>query len=135
MSYLFSQYNVLVSPSKEPLITDFGISKLENPSSSGSSPLGFSSDTLRGSIRWMACELLIGPSQIDETEMTYSKDSDIWAFGMVIYVSGVIVACPGILSKFVAGIADASTTLSKYGRAAGSSGNHGIHTTWSTGRS
>ena len=41
--------------------------------------------SLKGSARWMAFELIDPDS---EKDMHHTKASDMWAYGMVIYVSG-----------------------------------------------
>lgn len=71
----------------EPKLTDFGLSRILDytwtsalRSSSHSSP--------RGTTRWMTYELVEDGSDSDCT-----KESDMWAFGMVIYVSLMMVEC------------------------------------------
>ena len=39
--------------------------------------------SIRGSIPWMAMELF----ESGETKVTYTRETDIWAFGMTVYVS------------------------------------------------
>ncbi|EJC99226.1 kinase-like protein [Fomitiporia mediterranea MF3/22] len=69
--------NVLVDHTGKPLICDFGISRVL---SSALSITGTSTGGLRGSIRWMARELLDVPGDIRHT-----KETDVWAFGMTVY--------------------------------------------------
>lgn len=67
----------------EPLICDFGISRMLDSSQSN-----FVSTThngqLRGSMRWMARELLRPDG---DEEPKHSKETDVWAYGMTLYVS------------------------------------------------
>ncbi|TDL15424.1 kinase-like protein, partial [Rickenella mellea] len=85
--------NILISPEGDPLLTDFGISRtlVVTHILTGLS-------NLMGSVRWMATELLnpngrsLDDSDAeDRTLMTefavaQTKETDIWAFGMVVYV-------------------------------------------------
>ncbi|TDL15429.1 kinase-like protein [Rickenella mellea] len=86
--------NVLISPSGDPLLADFGISR--------TLIVTHTVTTLRelmGSVRWMAYELL-APQESDpqkiidttfENTITETKpavpsiETDVWAFGMVVY--------------------------------------------------
>ncbi|KAL5513537.1 hypothetical protein ACEPAH_3936 [Sanghuangporus vaninii] len=68
--------NVLVSRFGEPCICDFGISRIIAASQSFGET---SAHRVRGTVRWMARELLEDPQAV------HSKESDIWAFGMTIY--------------------------------------------------
>lgn len=70
-----NQANVLVSASGQPMICDFGISRVMNTTSSlsGNSP---------GSLRWMAREFIDGSMNILQPTMK----TDVWAFGMTVYV-------------------------------------------------
>lgn len=85
-SFLFSsevyifQDNILVSPSGEPLICDFGISHMIAVSQSfGLS--GTQTGTLRGTTRYMSIELIEASE-----DGKYTKASDIWAFAITIMV-------------------------------------------------
>ncbi|KAL5492783.1 hypothetical protein ACEPAI_4231 [Sanghuangporus weigelae] len=68
--------NVLVSRFGEPCICDFGISRMIAASQSFGET---SAHRVKGTVRWMARELLEDPQAV------HSKESDIWAFGMTIY--------------------------------------------------
>ncbi|KAL5498961.1 hypothetical protein ACEPAH_1479 [Sanghuangporus vaninii] len=69
--------NVLVGHSGEPLICDFGISRILSHSLSNG---GTSSASLKGSARWMAPELFN-----IEIDAHHTKETDMWAFGMTVY--------------------------------------------------
>ncbi|EJC99172.1 kinase-like protein, partial [Fomitiporia mediterranea MF3/22] len=71
--------NVLVNHLGDPLICDFGISRML---SSTVTFAGATSGGIKGSMRWMAYELLDFSSDGHHT-----KESDVWAFGMTVYVS------------------------------------------------
>ena len=64
--------------SGEPLICDFGISRILSHSLSNG---GTSSANLKGSARWMAPELFNL-----EIDTHHTKETDMWAFGMTVYV-------------------------------------------------
>lgn len=55
-----------------PRLTGFNLSRI----------LAYSKPDDAGTTRWMAPELLRG----DEDEAQKTKESDMWAFGMIIYV-------------------------------------------------
>lgn len=78
-----SQDNILIGEDCTPLICDFGISRMLDSSQSN-----FVSTThdgqIKGSARWMAIELY---SATGETEPIHTKETDVWAFGMTLYVS------------------------------------------------
>ena len=93
---------MLVDYSGKPKIADFGLSRILSYSQTifASTPR----ESAKGSLRWMAYELLqmdsdtfeakalIGERTCDviQSEMgqqvVHTKESDMWAFGMVIYV-------------------------------------------------
>jgi len=68
--------NVLASPSGQPLLADFGQSRMnESPYSKGF----YNTETHRGSTRWMAYEIC----HVDEDEIFCpNAKADVWAFGM-----------------------------------------------------
>ena len=74
--------NILMSSAGEPLISDFGLSHMMSATqtlmASNNSDGG-----LKGTVRWMAIELF----DIEEGEAGHSKASDMWAYGMTVYVS------------------------------------------------
>ena len=80
------QDNVLISESGEPLLSDFGISRML----SASQTLHFTSTLtggLRGTIRFTSKELLLATDM--DPEM-YTRASDVWAFGMTVLVRSTI---------------------------------------------
>lgn len=67
-----------------PLLTDFGISRIveESVTLTGTS-------SLKGNTRWMSIELL-NPDILEGSTKKHefhTKQSDVWAYGMVLYVS------------------------------------------------
>ncbi|KZS92090.1 kinase-like protein [Sistotremastrum niveocremeum HHB9708] len=81
--------NVLINDSGSAVLADFGVSTfLENnrylQSNSGTSFT--SSGTIRGSLRWMAPELVLGNSQ------TPSKGSDMWSVGCTLMELAILAA-------------------------------------------
>ena len=74
--------NILVGPSGEPLICDFGISRILTSTESHFVSTTHNAEP-RGSIRWMAIELHI---PAEGSEPRHSKETDVWAFGMTLYV-------------------------------------------------
>lgn len=78
---------MLISESGEPLICDFGVSRmiiLSQSINGQAIQIQQNSSTLRGTSRWMSPELLMPP---DDVPPSHSKASDVWAFGMSSYVS------------------------------------------------
>ncbi|KLO13914.1 kinase-like protein, partial [Schizopora paradoxa] len=71
--------NVLISKDKFPLLTDFGLSTIIRQSQSTTQSA--SVNHLESAVRWMAVELLDC-----ESHGEYTKETDVWAFGMVAYV-------------------------------------------------
>ena len=75
----------MISESGRPLICDFGISRwIEDPAPIGNTPSG-----LVGSLRWMAVEIVEmnwNNTDAEFPEQSNTVASDVWSFGMVIYV-------------------------------------------------
>jgi len=71
--------NVLISSSGDPLLADFGISRLAS-----SSTIGFTTDSVRGSTRWMACELLVISENEDDGPPRHNEKTDVWSYGMTL---------------------------------------------------
>ena len=74
---------MLINKMGEAILCDFGVSRVlvENGTLAGTS-------TLKGCYRWMAIELISSAEaeQGDGNRQPYTKESDVWAFGMVTYV-------------------------------------------------
>ena len=72
-----------MSAGGKPKITDFGISRIVVNSVTIAS-----STAVKGSARWMAPELLrFGSGDSASEHQAHTKATDVWAFGMVVYVS------------------------------------------------
>ena len=74
------QANVLIS-SLNPLnavLCDFGASRISDASLS----IGRPSSGDKGTTRWLAIELIR-----ESDAKNYSEETDVWAFGMTVYVS------------------------------------------------
>jgi serine/threonine protein kinase len=63
--------NILLTGSGDPKISDFGMSRILQKEEEGKTKKNL------GPIRWMAPESL--------AQRTYSKKSDVWSFGIVVY--------------------------------------------------
>jgi len=70
--------NVLVSLNGQPLITDFGISRMDAISA------GYTTQSVRGSTRWQAIEFFDVPEDFSSTQQ-HTTMTDVWAFGMTVY--------------------------------------------------
>ncbi|KAL5513997.1 hypothetical protein ACEPAG_2758 [Sanghuangporus baumii] len=73
--------NVLISESGEPLLCDFGVSRMLVASRSFNFSSSLTGGGLRGTLRFMSKELL---QATDLSPAVYSKASDVWAFGMTV---------------------------------------------------
>jgi len=76
------QNNVLVDDTGHAVLTDFGRAKVIGE-------LGYSTQLLAGSAAYMAPELL-SPDDVDVDEL-FSKNSDVYAFGMLCFKVSHIV--------------------------------------------
>lgn len=72
------QDNVLVSPFGEPLLADFGLLHLLTFSDTFTKTTG----GVKSTVRWTAVELF----GLDSELQVFTKEADVWAFGMLIYV-------------------------------------------------
>ena len=72
--------NVFISATGVPQISDFGMSRMIGASQRIRQT---TTGSIRGSIPWMAMELF----ESGESKVTYTRETDIWAFGMTVYVS------------------------------------------------
>ncbi|KIM63831.1 hypothetical protein SCLCIDRAFT_1170360, partial [Scleroderma citrinum Foug A] len=73
-------FNVLISDDGQAFLTDFGFSYVENSSFSMSS---HNHDHGRGTINWIALEILYGEG------ITY--ETDVWSFGMTVLVCSSLI--------------------------------------------
>lgn len=76
----FVQENVLISEEGRAVLADFGTSRLLKNSVTIAG-----TQTFKGSVRWTAPELFT-PTDEPLEHLFHTKASDVWAFGMVIYV-------------------------------------------------
>ena len=81
MRALFHQENILVNSDGHPMLADFGISRFDSVNGESAEA------SYEGSVRWMSWEL-IDKLMSGSGRPVHTKESDIWAFGMVLYVSG-----------------------------------------------
>ena len=74
------QDNILISHDGRAVLSDFGISRLlvNNITVEGTT-------SFKGSMRWTAPELIVPPNE-PQAHSFQTMASDVWAFGMVIYV-------------------------------------------------
>jgi serine/threonine protein kinase len=83
---------VLISQDGRPVLSDFGVSRLliNSVTIAGTT-------SLKGAARWMAPELmapeLMSPADTPPTHEFHTKATDVWAFGMVVYVRINITYC------------------------------------------
>ncbi|EJD06836.1 kinase-like protein, partial [Fomitiporia mediterranea MF3/22] len=67
--------NILITQGHQTLLADFGLSRICEAA-------GFTTQTVNGSCRWMATELLRVSAEDRPTQTT--TVSDVWSFGMTI---------------------------------------------------
>ena len=75
------QDNILISHDGLPVLSDFGISRLliNSVTITGTT-------SIKGNTRWMAPELLLPEEGVELEHSCHTKATDVWAFGMVVYV-------------------------------------------------
>ncbi|KLO13875.1 kinase-like protein [Schizopora paradoxa] len=71
--------NILISAHGTPLLADFGLSVALSHSQS---TMGMTTASTKGTVRWMAIELL---SVLGDEPSKPCEQTDMWAFGMVVY--------------------------------------------------
>ena len=73
----------MVKRDGRPVLSDFGISRLliNSVTIAGTT-------SIKGNMRWMAPELLIPEEGVVLEHSCHTKATDVWAFGMVVYVCG-----------------------------------------------
>ncbi len=69
-----------MSSDKQALLTDFGISRMDTLSA------GYTTLSVKGSTRWQAYEFFDIVDD-DHPAPKHTVKTDIWAFGMTVYVS------------------------------------------------
>lgn len=72
------KYNILVSKEEKPLIHSFILSRIGDHTNDKDID-----EVPSGTTRWMSPELFLQ----DGKPVLHTKNSDIWAFGMAVYVS------------------------------------------------
>lgn len=85
LTHIF-QPNILMSDLECPLIMDFGVSRIMAASMSGMCKTSARSN--KGTVRWTAIELFAYSEEPATESSIATEKSDVWAFGMVVYVSG-----------------------------------------------
>jgi serine/threonine protein kinase len=73
----------LISFEGIPMLSDFGVSSIF-----AASQVISDTTTLKGSARWMAIEFYTQMSSSSGMVVKANEKTDVWAFGMTVYVSG-----------------------------------------------
>jgi Protein tyrosine and serine/threonine kinase len=94
LSYHGKQANILIDDEGHACLADFGLTTIIPDTIPGYS---MTTMTNEGTLRWMAPELL-SPEQFGLTKCILSEESDIYAFGMVVYeVNSFVQASYGMI--------------------------------------
>ena len=75
---------MLIAHDGRAVLSDFGVSRLLV-----NSKTVIGTTALRGVMRWMAPELIEPEEEIETVHACHTKATDVWAFGMVVYVSAI----------------------------------------------
>ena len=82
-----------MSNSGVPMLTDYGISC--SPNQFGAASKVDAIKGLEGTTPWLAYELLgIAEEKDCITQVSCTQASDVWAFGMIVYVSNYVLSDP-----------------------------------------
>lgn len=77
-----------MSSAGEPMIGDFGLSHMMSATQTLVAATNHEGG-VKGTVRWMAAELF----DVEEGEAGHTKASDMWAYGMTVYVSLLRLLC------------------------------------------
>ena len=80
------QENIVVSSNGQAKICDFGCARMMTASHT----MALLSSNNKGTVHFWAPELLRVP-QREEEKVKQSRESDVWAFGMTVFVSVLII--------------------------------------------
>lgn len=82
---------MLIAHDGRAVLSDFGVSRLLV-----NSKTVIGTTALKGVMRWMAPELIEPDEEVETRHACHTKATDVWAFGMVIYVRAIdsAGACP-----------------------------------------
>ncbi len=86
---------MLISPEKQALLTDFGVSRMDSLSA------GYTTHSAKGSTRWQAYEFF-DIFEDDSPAPQHTQKTDIWAFGMTVYVGDVWISIKACFADAVA---------------------------------
>jgi serine/threonine protein kinase len=74
--HVYHQTNILVNDKHEACLADFGLSRVLGES-------GFTTTSVGGTSRWMACELIMSSNEEGNVPQVTAA-SDVWAFSMTV---------------------------------------------------
>ena len=75
---------MLIAHDGRPVLSDVEVSRLLV-----NSKTVIGTTALKGVMRWMAPELIEPDEEVETRHGCHTKATDVWAFGMVVYVSGI----------------------------------------------